>query len=119
MLCAKCFFLLEDATSASLKANKMISREKGSLATYLRHVSTSNLGVIARGKHLLLSNGSDVIMFIKSRAIQEYMVARDVMAYSLHNEYLFISELVIIQKKLTVKELRSARVFNFGANSHS
>ena len=50
VLCAKCFFYLKTATSASLKANKAISREKGPGATYLRRLWTCNSGVIARGK---------------------------------------------------------------------
>ena len=46
----ECFFYLKTETLASLKANEVISREKGSVATYLRRVWTSNSGVIARGK---------------------------------------------------------------------
>ena len=46
----ECFFYLKTETLASLKANEVISREKGSVATYLRRVWTSNSGVITRGK---------------------------------------------------------------------
>ena len=51
VVCASVFFYLKTETLASLKANEVISREKGSVATYLRCVWTSNSGVIARGKH--------------------------------------------------------------------